>query len=331
MNDGSELLKRLDQQLQVAQEDRNLDWIKESLQTAIEVELSTIPPYLCGLWSVKDDKSPVAQLILGIVNEEMLHAGLCCNMLTAIGGTPKIRMPAYPAHLPGHLGGSLEVYLGGLTPDYVQNVFMAIERPESPAERFEGAVTIGGFYSTLLAAFRRVRPPITGDHQLTAEHIGLTYTISEPRDIERAIRDIKEQGEGTGQSPDAVHTHHELGHYYRFGEIHHGKKLIRTWDGDWGYEGGPVPFPDASPMARVPMDGWAKATDPAKALLATFNQTYTDMLKLLEQAWGTGDQHKLGDAVGKMFALKDPAVQLMQLPLPAPATGNYGPDFRYLG
>jgi hypothetical protein len=74
----------------VPTDQKDLDWLKASLQAALELELSTLPPYLCGLWSITDKTHPVRKLIRTIVLEEMLHMGLACNMLTAIGGTPEI-------------------------------------------------------------------------------------------------------------------------------------------------------------------------------------------------------------------------------------------------
>src|ERR1700680_1404705 len=39
---------------------RDLQWLKDGLQGAIELELSTLPPYLCGMWSIQDiSVSPV--------------------------------------------------------------------------------------------------------------------------------------------------------------------------------------------------------------------------------------------------------------------------------
>ncbi|MFD9499908.1 ferritin-like domain-containing protein [Streptomyces sp. NPDC060035] len=33
-------------------EERNAQWLKGSFQQAVLLELATIPPYLCGLWSI---------------------------------------------------------------------------------------------------------------------------------------------------------------------------------------------------------------------------------------------------------------------------------------
>jgi hypothetical protein len=76
--------------LQVPTNQHDLDWLKQGLQAAIELELATLPPYLCGLCSIKSQERPVFDLIESVALEEMLHMGLVCNMLMAIGGTPQI-------------------------------------------------------------------------------------------------------------------------------------------------------------------------------------------------------------------------------------------------
>ena len=76
--------------MQVPREGHDLHWLKKMLQFAVELEVSTLPPYLSGLWTINEAKSPVSALIQGITEEEMVHLGLACNMLTAIGGAPSI-------------------------------------------------------------------------------------------------------------------------------------------------------------------------------------------------------------------------------------------------
>src|SRR5262245_43311966 len=113
----------------------DIGWLKEALQAAIQLELSTIPPYLCAMWSIKDPAEPVYDTIREIVVEEMLHMGLACNMLTTIGGAPRINapdvVPQYPGPLPGGVRPTVRVALSGLTKDVVRDVFMQIEYPES--------------------------------------------------------------------------------------------------------------------------------------------------------------------------------------------------------
>ncbi|MGQ4445750.1 ferritin-like domain-containing protein, partial [Streptomyces violaceoruber] len=43
--------------LAVPESGRGVDWLREALQVAVALELATIPPYLCGWWSVGDRTS----------------------------------------------------------------------------------------------------------------------------------------------------------------------------------------------------------------------------------------------------------------------------------
>ncbi|HEY1066440.1 MAG TPA: ferritin-like domain-containing protein, partial [Pirellulales bacterium] len=78
-----------------------------------------------------------AHLLRSIVYEEMEHMALACNMLAAIGGTPRINrgsaVPTYPRPMPGGVNPRLVVALGGLTPESVKT-FMEIEQPEKPLQ-----------------------------------------------------------------------------------------------------------------------------------------------------------------------------------------------------
>ncbi len=112
----------------------DITWLKSSLQAAVELEFATIPPYLCALWSIKDQSGEVYGRIQKIVLQEMLHMGSACNMLTTIGGTPSINIPSavpkYPGPLPGGVRPQLTVALEGLSKRVVADVFMEIEYPE---------------------------------------------------------------------------------------------------------------------------------------------------------------------------------------------------------
>ena len=57
------------------------------LQKAVELEHSTIPPYLTAMFSVKPGANRrIGELIRSIVIEEMLHMTISANILIAIGG-----------------------------------------------------------------------------------------------------------------------------------------------------------------------------------------------------------------------------------------------------
>ena len=83
--------------------------LKQHLQTAMLLELSTLPPYLCAMWSIhgtSEHAVHVKKFILTIVQEEMLHLSMACNILNAIGGSPVFNEPSihpvFPCSLPGH-------------------------------------------------------------------------------------------------------------------------------------------------------------------------------------------------------------------------------------
>lgn len=332
--------------MRVSPDQRDLEWIKTSLQAAIALELSTIPPYLCGLWSIMNPNpgEPVeqaAQLIRGIVIDEMFHMGLVCNMLSAIGGTPQVIAAAstYPGPLPGGVRPQLTVYLSGLTREYVREVFMEIEMPEDPLAfaREEGPPTIGAFYDALNEAFQQVRPTISVNNQLSQSGIG-TNNLEPVRDlagVEDSITLIKEQGEGTSTSPEAPQAAGEFAHYYKFGEVYYGREL-RQVNGKWEFTGDVVPFPEVYPMGVVPAGGWPNPDPTVQGLLQESNAAYTSILQDLETAWAEGDQEALRRSIGTMFSLKnrtsDPAGdtavdRLLKTPLPG-GDGSYGPEFR---
>jgi hypothetical protein len=91
--------------------------LTDSLQTAVEIELATIPIYLSAYYSINRTpegfpKTAISRfadeagaLIMSVAVEEMLHLSLSSNVLYSLGGNPQLygKAPAsYPAFLPGH-------------------------------------------------------------------------------------------------------------------------------------------------------------------------------------------------------------------------------------
>ncbi|MFF3861143.1 ferritin-like protein [Streptomyces sp. NPDC002209] len=321
--------------LDVPPEHRGLEWIRNSLQTAVAVELSTLPPYLCAYWSVKDPDEEAAQTIRSVIFDEMFHMGLVCNMIVAVGGDPQILKAArslnYPGELPGRVRPGLEVYLSRLDQDSAK-MFMAIEKPEHPLAEFDGVATIGKFYDGIRDAFTAVPnvPLMDTARQMTWDVGGNKLKVLESmKDIERAIDIIKEQGEGTDKMPNDPHVEGELAHYYKFGEIAHRArlKLVKRDPDEWKFKGGHVKEPDTHFMAKMPTRSWADPVPEADALLKSFNKTYTQMLRLLEKAWHDGDTAALGKSFEAMKNLRDDAVALMQTKRPNEGIATYGPEF----
>jgi hypothetical protein len=119
--------------------ERSARWLRLALQSARELELFTIPPYLCAFWSIEDQnpENDVFWSLRQIPGEEMKHLGLACNLLTAFGAVPLLNrspaVPRYPGPLPGGVHPGLRVAFRQLSKDLVGTVFMQIEFPSPEA------------------------------------------------------------------------------------------------------------------------------------------------------------------------------------------------------
>ncbi|GIG59989.1 membrane protein [Longispora fulva] len=321
--------------LEVPEPARDLDWIRNCLQTAVALELSTLPPYLCAYWSIQKS-GETTSLIHSVVMDEMYHLGLVCNMLTAVGTVPNVLAAArsldYPGHLPGGVWPDLTVSLSGLTKESVRT-FMQIEEPENPLAYARSAKpTIGNFYSGISQAFQQLSPAPTiqtakqQTFQIGPNHLDVLRTV---KDITDRIDVIKEQGEGTDKLPNDPHVEGQLAHYYKFGEIYHERRLQKVGD-QWEFTGvdEKLKFPATYPMGVLTGPTWPDPKEPAKSALRQFNEAYTAMITFLDSAWRKGSSGDLGASVGKMWDLGPLAAKLMAMPLPNEPALRYGPEFR---
>jgi len=317
--------------------ERDLHWLSDALQIAVQLELATLPPYLVAYWTIRDT-GPVARSIREIWREEMLHFGLVCNLLVAIGGTPVVAdamiAPKYPGDLPGGVRPGLRVALRKLSLDQAK-VFMDIEYPQGGPVALAASAglrtfdAIGEFYRAILAAFKKENPSLKVARQIKGP-LGL-YMIETLDKVEEAINLINLQGEGSNLSPEEKSG--DLAHFYRFGEVYHEKRFLKdASSGKWGYTGDAIPLPELWDMADIPEAGYQRADVPDLRvwnLIATFDQSYSNMLRLLQSAWEHGDPQILGQAVGAMLQMHEIATALVQKPRPD-GSGNYGPCFRYI-
>ncbi|WP_378286811.1 ferritin-like domain-containing protein [Actinomadura rugatobispora] len=348
----STISQDIGESLAVPVEGRDITWLRNSLQTAVAVELATIPPYLYGLWSIKDSASEVARYIRRIVLQEMLHMGLACNLLAAAGGRPQVMSAAqsYPAHLPGGIRGELTVYLDGLAAgvndeqDVVRRVFMEIEMPEHPvafapggeAEQF---ATIGLFYQAIKDCFHACAGQVPfGGVQMTY-WIGSDemFQIGDMGDVDRAIDIIIHQGEGKPGTPvqdlaDAPATVSPavLAHYYRYKEIWCGRSLRYDESArEWKFDGDPVPRPAVHPLEKMGPGGWPDVPPGLRQKLDDWNAKYKNVLETLEKAWRPpGDSGALDESVGHMFELTGKAEDLIAYQLEQHNPKIYGPEFK---
>lgn len=290
--------------------------LRESLQLAAQLEFSTVAPYLCAEWSIRN-AGEVQDTIDEIVIQEMGHMALACNMRTAIGGSPSIAnssfAPSYPVTgLPGNVHPTLVVDLLPLNAAAL-DTFIAIEKPEfTPVAQLAAQIfpTIGDFYNAISKAFQTLQPPITPIHQVTNARTG-AFPITSVADALKAVSQIKDQGEGTQTSPFAADFDlNDLAHYYRFKEIREGHKLQKEPDGTFQFNGAPIAMPEVFPFAP--------AADPSVTL--AFNTIFSDLLRLLEMCW-TVNASNLGSAIGMMFSLATEGTRLI--------TAGVRPDFKW--
>jgi hypothetical protein len=327
-----------------------LDGLKRALQNAIELEHSTIPPYLYALYSIKPGANlEVAGLIKGIVIQEMLHMALDCNILNAIGGAPNIDdpcfIPDYPGPLPGGVEAQLTVGLAPLTKQLVHDTFMVIEEPEDPlhfpvlklAAAEAPPQTIGQFYAGIVEQLKELSAQgniFTGDprRQLTTGFGPLQRIhVNDLASSIEAIGLIVEQGEGTKTSP--LDPEFQPAHYYRYAEIFYGKKLIPNPDPspgapEYAYGGHKIEFDPNGiwPVVTNPSLEPYRPGSKAANLNDTFNYTYTALLKSLHLVFN-GEPDRLGPAIGLMESMKEQALTMMSTVTVPGQTA--GPTFQY--
>jgi hypothetical protein len=280
----------------------NVAELQGSLLTAIQLEFSTIPPYLCAEWSINDDPSHVNQKIHVVVLQEMLHFGLACNMYTATGGSLKGEIatpdfvPAYPTNgLPGGVHPGLVVSLLPVGSQALQT-FMSIEYPEvtpvvpqpdtPPPPAPPAGKTIGQFYKAIDTAFRTLFPggalPHTPSVNQVVTRVGRDrlFAINTVADALNAIKEITDQGEGTGNGTSPDRGPLDPGtraHYYTFAEIYYGKKIAPVGNG-FQYSGLDIKMPTVHNFAPQPGAPGQQA----------FIQLFGTLMTQLEDCWTRG-------------------------------------------
>jgi hypothetical protein len=107
-----------------------------------------------------------------------------------------------------------------------------------------------------LRTFQRLKPDLSAEKQLTYDDSVVELpAIKTLDDFNRAVTQIKQQGEGTSQTPVVPGSmDNELAHYYKFAEILFERKLIEV-NGKWDFVGDPIAFPQTYPMAPIPPAG----------------------------------------------------------------------------
>jgi hypothetical protein len=316
------------------------------LQNAIMLEHSTIPPYLTAMFSLRSGtNAQIARQIHEIVIEEMLHMSIAANILIAIGGSPSINgrdfVPSYPGPLPMNIG-DLEVGIEAFSIGLVKNTFMAIEEPENPipiktvdALGAEEYATIGQFYDAIKDQIQALGPsiflkPYAPPQVVSPEWFGAdrSFVITDPYTACKAIDLIKIEGEGTSESP--FQTPGDPAHFYRFGEIAAGRKIVQTPTG-FAYGGAPVLF---DPSGVWPLRPNCKIADfapgtQARTRIDAFAYNYSTLLNALHNAFN-GAPSQLENAIGIMYDLRTSAVALMETDTDDGSGQTVGPSYEYI-
>ncbi|WP_404294253.1 ferritin-like protein (plasmid) [Microvirga sp. RSM25] len=319
------------------------------LQLALELEWSTLPPYLVALLSIKRPQNrEAADLIRGVAMEEMLHFALVANVMNALGGRPKIardNCPTYPLTMTFEgrpfADRTFPISLARFSKESI-STFMKIEQPQQA--KFETlawknkidvpAPTIGEFYEGILTLLDELDAALpdslfTGDprRQLEADYFwgggGEIIIVSDLTSARTALETVIEQGEGAwpfSQEEFAEVAGHSLsmGHYYRFSEIFYERRFIPT-DDPRVPPSGPAMAIDYT--AVYPIRENAKSTDypsgsVATALNEAFNRRYTMMMRQLDEAVN-GEPKALYTAIMYgMHGLASAAKDLMATPMP---------------
>jgi hypothetical protein len=199
-----------------------LEELRAHLQYAIGVELTTIPAYLCALYSIEEGENTAAvETIQSVVLEEMLHMALAANTLNAIGGVPSTGpvagggpspIPTYPTKVP-FIKRIPEIHLERFSPQAL-DLFIAIELPGgqgSDASASNGGDqydSIGTFYEAIEQGLRDLATDDVfakaarerAGCQLTAEHYyggaGRLIEVTDLKSALAAISEIVTEGEG---------------------------------------------------------------------------------------------------------------------------------------
>lgn len=240
--------------------------LRDHLQSAVDLELWTIPFYMSAMYSIKDRTDPAYQLIRTVVNQEMLHLQTAANISNAYGRSPTLDAPAYKGKVIPHLDFSGDdpavlkkfspytAEIGPLDLEHI-NAMCLIEVPESltgEAPELNEDTTeygsIGQFYQALRYGAGLLRKDIRGGVK-QVDFFGAFYrnmpsmTITESGEsgfhqVDLLIDLITEQGEGEGKDTETMaetfrntadDAFSEDDHFDKFMEIKNGKSLPATF------------------------------------------------------------------------------------------------------
>lgn len=344
-----------------SKKEKLLDW----LQTAIELELSTIPPYLVALLSIQlPGNRESAELIRSVMVEEMLHLALVANVLNAVGGKPRLdkdTIPRYPLKMKFKKkvfkDRKFWINLAPFSEDVIK-IFLQIEEPQKPPRSPEGltasiveinvpALTIGEFYAQIVSLLEEMENESPGDvfvgkpeFQIKKDYYwsggGELVVVQDLATAKEALNLVIKQGEGAwtsgpGQVAADFGDNFKIGHYYRFNEILCGQKYKRSDDPAKPPTGDKfvVDYTKVYPLKVNPRSADYKNAPELRDLNEQFNLRYSDMLRQLQEAMNGSPRTLYTAIMDSMHHLTPIAHQMMKAPILAGKETTGCPTFEW--
>ncbi|KAI9511270.1 ferritin-like-domain-containing protein [Russula earlei] len=290
--------------------------LREHLRAAMAVELSTIPLYLYGMYSIKTPNAyindpryhdPIISLIhSGVVSEEMLHLSLAGNILLAVGGKPRLYdphiIPKYPMDMLDRIPPLL-LQLRAMTKPNL-DTWLEVERPEQPngAPESDKYHTLGQFYAAikeglayLNARIPNLFDPNTAPYQFASglgyqpqvRDAGGSVIVTDLASADLAIDIIVDQGEGN-PGPFDDKDNLEESHYATFLDLQKGKA---TWH---------VHPVITNPTTR----GYWELDKRIYQVSVAFDAAYCFLLLTIEKLWTiSNDDSRQALVLGNMFSI----------------------------
>jgi Ferritin-like len=295
----------------------DLEWIAQSLQSAVELEFATLPIYLSALFSLEIQNYTAYNVIRSVAMEEMVHMAIAANMLAALGRSPQIahiRINFPVQGLPGGAEPDLHVGLAKYSRAQLEN-FMRIETPQTLLRkmgRAESYATIATFYESIRAAIDanadavRAAVKAGGPANQVGDDIGFTTMTYQPTTdpvqmLCAAIDEILEQGEGASAENLITTSAYESeeSHYAKFASLYYGAQYaepepsvdLTAETQHLFFKGRVIGAPKVVNTLAVPADGYAQilALDPDSAAvtrdLEAFDNAFSSILAALDAAW----------------------------------------------
>jgi hypothetical protein len=337
--------------------------LQERLQKAVELEWSTIPPYLTAWYSLHPQQNGDSAAILrSVFTEEMLHMVLAANVLSAIGGKIRLgerNLPRYPLQMEfrGQAFGDrkFDLHLAPFSQAALET-FLQIELPDPPAsaqakllaESVVPAFTVGGFYRGIREDLVQLSRMLKEDEvfsgalkgQLTEDYYwsagGSPIVVCDLASATHALQTITEQGEGSGDTiNNADDTYFgqpaEVAHYFRFREILAGRHYAPSDRPSAPPSGQPfaVDFDAVYPI-KTDCRSEDLAGEPELARLNDqFNTSYSLMLAQLEEGLNGNPKALYYAIMDGMHSLTPLARSMMQIPLPNVSGKTGAPTFAW--